>query len=274
MADIVSFVLGREQELLKKKISSKFLSVIFDGTLGLGEAMAIVVWYVDEEWNIQQRLISFKLLQKWMTVEETAQVVMDTSSREYSIPSDCRLVYTRDHATVNNVAVHFIKVLCFSHTLDLVGDKICIPTLSDFMLSWLSRFSYSAKAKMLWMEQTGRPIRSYWPTRWCMKQILELFPDVDTFLQTNDEFHLQLTQSWLHFWVIHTREHCLKWNWQPWSILGISLSLSHTNWRVTGRLYFSVTRMFRTHSKCEYSQFPNLNAVTKQPSAGNVMIAQ
>ena len=45
--------------------------------------------------------------------------------------------------TINNVAVQFIKVLynnlldvgCVSHMLDLVGDKICIPTLSHFMLS-------------------------------------------------------------------------------------------------------------------------------------------
>ena len=135
--------------------------------------MVIVVQYV-EEWNIQQRLICLKLLQKSMAVEEIALVIIDTLSREYSIPPDRLLACMRDHAPVNNVAVRFMKVLytqildigCFSHTLDLVGYKICIPTPSDFMLSQLSLFSHSAKAKILWREQTGRPIRSYCPTRW------------------------------------------------------------------------------------------------------------
>ena len=111
------------------------------------------------------------------------------------------LACMRDRAAVNNVAVRFMKVLytnlldvgCFSHTLDLVGDKICVPTLSDFMLSWLSLFSHSTKAKLLWKKKTGRTIRSYCPTRWwskweCMKQVFELFPVVDSFVKSNDEF--------------------------------------------------------------------------------------
>ena len=69
----------------------------------------------------------------------------------------------RDRASCNNVAVRFLKVIfprlldvgCFSHTLDLVGDKIRTPNLSDFMLSL---FSHSTKSKILWKEQTDRPI--------------------------------------------------------------------------------------------------------------------
>ena len=164
--------------------------------------MAIVVQYIDEEWNIQQRLIQLKLLQKSMTGEEIVQVVMDTLSREYDILPDHLLACKKDRASVNNVYssalykglyTQILDIGCFSHTLDLVGNQICIPTLSDFMLSWLSLFRPSAKAKRLWSEQTGRPVRSYCPTRWwprweCMKQSLDLFPAVDTFFQSNDEF--------------------------------------------------------------------------------------
>ena len=77
MADLIPFVFSQEQESIKKEISNN-LSVIFDGTTRLGEAMAIVVRYIDDEWSIQQRLIRLKLLQKSMTGEEIAQVVMDT----------------------------------------------------------------------------------------------------------------------------------------------------------------------------------------------------
>ena len=78
MADMVPFILAQEQQLLKKEISGKFVSTIFDGTTRLGEA---VVRYVDDSWVIQQRLICLKVLEKSMTGEEIAQVVMDTLSR-------------------------------------------------------------------------------------------------------------------------------------------------------------------------------------------------
>ena len=84
----------------------------------------------------------------------------------------------RDRASGNNIAVQFIiKVLhtnilyigCFSQTLDLIGDKIYILALTDFMLSWLkskntlermhfykSKNAFTkntfTKAKMLWSE--------------------------------------------------------------------------------------------------------------------------
>lgn len=78
LTDLIPFVFAQEQDSLKMEISNRYLSVIFDGTTMFGEAMATVVRYVDNDWNIQQRLIRLKLLQKSMTGEEIAQVVMDT----------------------------------------------------------------------------------------------------------------------------------------------------------------------------------------------------
>ena len=102
-----------------------------------------------------------------MTGEEIAQVVMDTLSREYGIFPNRLSACMRDRAAVNMKVLYnnLLDVGCFSHTLDLVGDKICVPILSDFMPSWLSLFSHSTKAKLLWKDKTGRPIRSYCPTR-------------------------------------------------------------------------------------------------------------
>jgi len=45
-----TFCFSQEQNLIKQEILGKYLSVIFDGTTRLGEAMAIVVRYVDSEW--------------------------------------------------------------------------------------------------------------------------------------------------------------------------------------------------------------------------------
>ena len=54
MSDLVSYVLSQEVIQIKEEIAGHPLSVIFDGITRLGEAIAIVVRYVDSELNIQQ----------------------------------------------------------------------------------------------------------------------------------------------------------------------------------------------------------------------------
>ena len=85
-------------------------------------------------------------------------------------------------------------------------------------------------------------------------------------------FHLQLARSWLHFWVIHRREHCLlKWNWQPWSILGISLYKLEGDKPLVFQCYKNVSVLT---ASVNIANFSNLNAVAKELSADNAMIEQ
>ena len=54
--------------------------------------MRLAVHYVDSEWWIQQRLIRLHLLEKSMTGEEIARVLIDTLSREI-VPPVIMLLY-------------------------------------------------------------------------------------------------------------------------------------------------------------------------------------
>ena len=83
-----------------------------------------------------------------------------------------------------------VDVGCFSHTLDLVGEKFTTPHLSSFMVWWVSLFSHSPKSMLLWKEKTGQAYRGYSATRWwskfeVMKQLMDLFRDVQPFLEEN-----------------------------------------------------------------------------------------
>ena len=90
-----------------------------------------------------------------------------------------------DRAGCNGVAIriiypHQFNVGCFSHTLDLVGSKFETPTLSTFIVWWISLFSHSPKAMLLWKERTGLSYKGYSVTRWWSKfevinQLIELF---------------------------------------------------------------------------------------------------
>ena len=67
---------------INKEIAGKSVSVIFDGTTHVDEALAIVLRFVDGL-EAKQRLVSLKLLSKSMTGEELACVIMSTLSTSY-----------------------------------------------------------------------------------------------------------------------------------------------------------------------------------------------
>ena len=87
-SDIIPFISLQEHACIKEEISGQYVSVIFDGTTRLGEAMAIVLQFVDSKWELQQRLVRLQLLAKSMTGEEIAQELVNVLSVQYGISSD------------------------------------------------------------------------------------------------------------------------------------------------------------------------------------------
>ena len=97
----------------------------------------------------------------------------------------------KNRGAVNETAVCTLKVVhpilfsigCFSHTIDRVGEHFNIPTLSEFITSWISLFSHSPKTRFLWLEQTGKSMVTFSPTRWrscweILEQVSVQFGDV------------------------------------------------------------------------------------------------
>ncbi|XP_065892612.1 uncharacterized protein [Dysidea avara] len=200
MSDLIPVVLKQEKSRIQGEISEQDVSVIFDGTSRLGEALAMVVRFVTCEWNIEQRLIKVQLLSKSLKGEEIARELIHTLSTEYSIGTDNLLAAMRDRAASNGVAMRTVKVLypnlvdigCFSHTIDRVGENFHTPILHEFGIAWVSMFSHSPKTKLLWKELTGKQMISYSPTRWWSRwevyyQVMVHFGDVEPFLKNNED---------------------------------------------------------------------------------------
>ena len=194
LSDLIPFVLREEQQKIKQEISSEYVSVIFDGTSRLGEALAVVLRFISVDWTIDQRLIRVQLLAKSLSGEEIAREIISILSTSYGIESNRLLACMRDGAASNGVAVRTLTILypnlldikCFSHTLDRVGEHY-VPVLNEFISLWISMFSHSPKARLFWREQTGSTMRSYSPTRWWSKweviqQLIIQFGDVVPFL--------------------------------------------------------------------------------------------
>ena len=200
MSDLVPLIVAQEQTEIKKELSGRPVSVVFDGTTRLGGAMAVVLRFVDSSFTIQQRLIRLQLLAKSMTGEEIARELINSLSVQCSVGSNLVVAMMHDRAACNGVAVRTLKIVfpfmvdvgCFSHTLDLVGDKFCTPQLDSFAVWWISLFSHSPKAKLLWRERTGHSFQGYSTTRWwskfeVLKQLLDLFGDVTPFLESSTD---------------------------------------------------------------------------------------
>ena len=190
---IIPFVLKEEQQRIKQEISSKSVSVIFDGTSRLGEALAVVVRFVSDDWTIEQRLLRVQLLAKSLSV--IAREIISILSTSYSIQSNRLIACMRDGAASNGVAVRTLHILyptlldvkCYSHTLDRVGEHFNIPVLNEFISTWISMFSHSPKARLCWKELTGCAMKSYSATRWwskweVMQQVMVQYGDVELFL--------------------------------------------------------------------------------------------
>ena len=72
MSNHIPFIRSFELSLIKHEIAERNIGIIFDGTMRLGEALAIVVRFVDG-WEVKQRLIRLQLLTKTMMGEEIAR---------------------------------------------------------------------------------------------------------------------------------------------------------------------------------------------------------
>ena len=69
---------------VKNDINGKCVSVIFDGTTHVCEAM-VIIRFIDDEWCIQQRVARLMLLAKSMVGEEVARQLIVCLSTELGI---------------------------------------------------------------------------------------------------------------------------------------------------------------------------------------------
>ena len=202
LAQYITLIFKQEVDTIKKELSlpgqgdmTRDVSVIFDGSTRQGEAIAIIVRFIDDQWAITQRLIRIDVCSKSVNADELARVLNEALCVEFGIRANSLLAAMRDGASVNQAALNRIQfffpkmlnIVCFSHTLDNVGSHLVTPTLQEFGNLWVRLF-HSYRAKLAWKDLTGRKPKSYSETRWwskweVYKQLLEQFGDVPRFLQ-------------------------------------------------------------------------------------------
>ena len=201
MNELIPAVLEKEKNKLKDELQGvKQVSVIFDGTARLGEALAIIIRYVQDNFKPTQRLVRLEILAKAMKGEELAQRLMSCLAVEYKFGPSVVIGAMRDGASVNGAALRqlsffyseLLDIVCFSHTIDNVGNHFEFQVLDLFFRYWIGMFSHSYNTRLLWREKTGQSIQTYSETHWWSKwevlnQVLIYFGFVEPFLRENEE---------------------------------------------------------------------------------------
>ena len=92
---------------------------------------------------------------KSVNANELAQVLNQCLSVDYGVRANSLLAAMRDGASVNQAALDRIafifpkmpNVVCFSHTLNNVGNHLVIPSLVEFGSLWIRMFRHSGKSQ-------------------------------------------------------------------------------------------------------------------------------
>ena len=84
-----------------------------------------------------------------------------------------------------------MDVRCFSHTLDIIGDKFKTALLATFSSYWISFFSHSPRTK-IWKDHTSKAMASYskmcWWSKWeIFHQLMLQFGDIELFLSAHPD---------------------------------------------------------------------------------------
>ena len=201
LGQYVSMALKQEIEQIKQELEmpgqvglTTDISVIFDTRQG--EAIAIIVRFMDNDWNITQWLVRIEVCSKSVNANQLAQVLNKCLSVEHGVRGNSLLAAMRDGASVNQAALNIVSfifpnmvnVVCFSHTLDNVGNHFEIPTLKEFGSLWIRMCRNSCEAKLLWKDVTGRAPKSYSETRWWSRwevyqQLMVQFGDLERYME-------------------------------------------------------------------------------------------
>ena len=146
----------------------KEASIIFDGTARLGEALAIVLRFAQEDCKPRQRLVCLEVLTKPLKGNELAQRLKPCIAVNHNFGPNMVLAGMRDGAAVNSTAIkqplffypNIMDVICFSHTINNVGCHFMFRVLDTFFRYWVNLFAHSYNAKLLWKERTAKSMCS------------------------------------------------------------------------------------------------------------------
>jgi hypothetical protein len=178
LRDFIPAIHEKELALIMEELKDLPFSIIFDGTTHFTETYVVIVRFVDSSARIQQRLCSLQLLEKSLTGEECASLLIEVIVEILKLSPSKVIAAMRDRASVNDKAINLLNVFyknmmdspCLAHTYNNVGERFHVPILKRFEEAMNSAIKLSAAACRKFRQIVGKsPItgtRNRWWSRW------------------------------------------------------------------------------------------------------------
>jgi hypothetical protein len=179
----------RELNTTRAELEGQFVTVIYDGTSRLGEAVNVCTRHVPPTLSkIIQRLVAFKTTAKHMDGSGLFRFLSLVLMTDMRIQPLLVVGDSRDSCATNGVAHRNLKTLCTamhanlctSHTLQHTGEHLGLDTVEELLTPYLLLISSCPAAVALWLEIMGVAAKLYskirWWSRWeIMKQLGKYF---------------------------------------------------------------------------------------------------
>ena len=134
MSDPILLILSEEKQRIKEDVSGKDVSMVFDATSRLGEAVVIVLHFIHfDSWSLQKRRVYLQLLAKTMCGEEIARELKTILSPKLSIPPGKLQAAMRDWVSSNCATMRTLKVV-YQNLLDIGCTAIQLLIMSGSTL--------------------------------------------------------------------------------------------------------------------------------------------
>lgn len=181
------------------------LSIQFDGTTRLGEAIVCVGRYCTKDFRIVKRLLMLKTTARHMLGKQLSAVITQLLCTTLQLDPLRLAGISRDSASVNGAAcnrlmsnpfVNALTIMCICHTINNAGHHLELPLLNEWMTPWLDLIggrNPHQGAKNLW-KHTVEPmsVPGFSNVRWYAKAeicyvIAKNFDKLPEFLDSLDE---------------------------------------------------------------------------------------
>ena len=201
---------------------------------------------------------------------------------------ESRLLATmRDRASVNNAAMRVVSIVypnvldvgCFSHTLDIVGEKFKTPVLSLFVQCG-SFFHTALKQKAFWKEQTGKAMASYnktcWWSRWeVLHQLMVQFGDIEPFLRRNEDIGPALRPKLLE--MVTNVQSLANLKLELAAVIDVGEHFVKSTYTLEGDgplVFICYEEVKKLRAVIQTTHYPNVNAVATNLAPANPAIQQ
>lgn len=115
LKELIPSLMKVEIDSVLKEIDTKLLSVVFDASCKFAECFGVVIRFVDNDYNIQQRLVAFDLLAEPLTGSGICAQLVDVIIKRLSVDPNRMIAFIHDRAR-SNVLVNF-TILLFGRML-------------------------------------------------------------------------------------------------------------------------------------------------------------